>query len=91
MSFVDLKFYPAFFLLLLAVVLIQRIFRGRPASNTCSKALLLVFSYLVILLYDWRFCLCITAVILIVWQAEEDPDGRDCGRPLPDARGIQIL
>lgn len=67
MTFVNLLFYWAVVCLLLAVVLIQVCCKERQLSNLLTKVLLLIFSYISIGLLDWRFCLCITAVILITY------------------------
>ena len=67
MTFVNLRFYPAILCLILIVALIQSCFKNRQLSNRLSKALLLIFSYISIGLFDWRFCLCVLAVTLIAF------------------------
>lgn len=70
MTFIHFWFYPAMVVLLGIVSLLQRIMRKRGRlSNTCSKFLLLVFSYVVMGLYDTRFCVCMTGVILLTYAS----------------------
>ena len=70
MSFVDFWFYPATIALLGFVTLLQGILRNRERlSNTLSKTVLLIFSYVVMARYDIRFCLCMTGVILLTYAA----------------------
>lgn len=67
MTFVNLLFYPAVFCVFLVCVLIQKLCKDSQISNRSTKAVLLAFSYVCIGLFDWRFCVCITAVILITY------------------------
>ncbi len=68
MSFTDWYFYPAVTGLILLLIFIQYALKGKEArSNQLMKTALLFFSYLSMGLYDYRFCLCITAVILITY------------------------
>lgn len=68
MSFVTFWFYPMAVALLGLVALLQGILRRRERlSHTLSKAVLLIFSYVVMGLYDVRFCLCMTGVILLTY------------------------
>ncbi len=61
MSFIDFNFYPLTAVLFVIIVLIQFLLKKKERlSNTVSKIILLCFSYLVMGLYDWRFCLCMT-------------------------------
>lgn len=70
MSFVDFWFYPLAICLLAAVAIVQALLRKRDgASNFISKLLLLAFSYIVMAFYDWRFCVCMTGVILLTYAA----------------------
>ena len=80
MSFTDWYFYPAVTGLILGLIFIQSAMKGRKAlANRLMKAALLGFSYLSMWLYDYRFCLCITVVILITYYGAmklEYLDGR---------------
>lgn len=68
MSFTDFYFYPAAAFLIGTLLILQAVLRGKGRlSNAVSKALLLVFSYFVMYLFDGRFCLCITMVIGITY------------------------
>lgn len=70
MSFTDFWFYPTAVLLLGIVVLAQAVLRKKEIfSNAVSKTFLLVFSYIAMGMYDWRFCLCMTGVILFTYAA----------------------
>lgn len=68
MTFIHFWFYPATAVLLGLVALLKRIMRKRERlSNMCTKLLLLIFSYMVMGLYDIRFCVCMTSVILLTY------------------------
>ena len=70
MSFTDFWFYPVTILILGLVALTQLVFMKKPnISNAVSKVILLVFSYMLMGMYDWRFCLCMTGVILLTYTA----------------------
>lgn len=67
MSFVDFSFYPAILCAIVVTSLIQVLCKNMRRSNMMTKAVLLLFSYLVIYLFDWRFCLCILVVTIITF------------------------
>lgn len=68
MSFVDLWYYPALVLVFIVVVFIQFLFWNKfRLSNTLSKATLLIFSYILMILYDFRFAVCLTCIIMFVY------------------------
>lgn len=70
MSFIDFRFYPCVICLCGGVALLQYLLKTKKTlSQTITKSLLLAFSYLVMWLYDIRFCLCLTGVILFVYFA----------------------
>lgn len=68
MSFVDFMFYPAVIGLVFFLLTVQLCFRKQTAlSKRLKKLTLLAFSYLAMGMYDWRFCICMTAVISVTW------------------------
>lgn len=78
MSFTDWYFYPAVIGLIFLLIFIQFAMKERKAlANRFMKAVLLGFSYLSMWLYDYRFCLCITVVILITYYGALKLEGLD--------------
>lgn len=68
MAYTDFYFYPKFIILFAVVALIQFMLRRKQSfANTCSKVMLLAFSFYTLGYYNIRYVVCISAVILTVY------------------------
>lgn len=68
MSFVDFWFYPITFLFLAVLAMVQFFLRKRQnTANWISKAMLLLFSAYILVCYNWRYLICIGAVIGVTY------------------------